>query len=116
METRINYPELQELLANCGLILSQHKKHKTMRGVGFEATIESETAPVTAIKGTVRQNMHASGRTPNEVAHMFFSLLTTSELVVIGKENAYTEKVVYEKGIFKRIPLEKDELSELPVS
>lgn len=114
MEPNINYPDLQEDLKKIGLILREHKQHKTIKGVAFEALVESETAPVMISKRlAVYQNLRASGRTPNEVAREIFSLMTTSIIVLIGTYDDYKEKVVYKDGSFKRVPLSKEELIDI---
>lgn len=109
MKPSINYPDLQEILQKIGLILREHKQHRTMKGVAFEALVESETGPVTICKEAVYQNLRVSGRSPNEVAGTIFSLMSKN-LILIGNLCSYKEKVVYKNGVFKRELLTKEEL------
>lgn len=113
MENKIYYADFQQELQEIGLILREQKRHKTIKGVAFEALVESETAPVMIKKGAAYQNLQGSGRTPNEVARTIFKKMTESEMVLIGTYDNYKEKIVFENGAFKRVPFSKEETVEI---
>ena len=110
MENKISYENLQQELKKVGLTLKNHRQHRSMKGVMFQADVESEVGPVTVCKGAVYESLRASGRTPNEVAQNILKKIIKGDFVLIGTYENYKEKVVYENGSLKKIELTKQEL------